>query len=103
MQRRERENLPAVLESAGWKIKGADGAAELLGSSPPPCFADEENGAEAAPKKYLRACLKIERDSVAAGYWRWPGRRGPRIPAAGGSAESMENAVSESDSKAIFL
>jgi transcriptional regulator with GAF, ATPase, and Fis domain len=29
MQRRERENLIAVLERAGWKIKGADGAAEL--------------------------------------------------------------------------
>jgi len=31
MQRRERENLIAVLERSGWKIKGADGAAELLG------------------------------------------------------------------------
>jgi transcriptional regulator with GAF, ATPase, and Fis domain len=31
MQRRERENLAAVLESAGWKIKGAGGAAEFLG------------------------------------------------------------------------
>ena len=34
MQRRERENLVAVLERAGWKIKGADGAAELLGIKP---------------------------------------------------------------------
>jgi transcriptional regulator with GAF, ATPase, and Fis domain len=34
MQRRERENLLAVLERAGWKIKGADGAAELLGVKP---------------------------------------------------------------------
>jgi transcriptional regulator with GAF, ATPase, and Fis domain len=34
MQRRERENLIAVLERAGWKIKGADGAAELLGVKP---------------------------------------------------------------------
>ena len=34
MQRRERENLIAVLERAGWKVKGADGAAELLGIKP---------------------------------------------------------------------
>jgi transcriptional regulator with GAF, ATPase, and Fis domain len=34
MQRRERENLIAVLERSGWKIKGADGAAELLGVQP---------------------------------------------------------------------
>jgi len=31
---RERENLGAVLEKANWKIKGADGAAELLGVKP---------------------------------------------------------------------
>jgi len=30
----ERENLMVVLEKAGWKIKGADGAAELLGVKP---------------------------------------------------------------------
>ncbi len=34
MQRRERENLLAVLEKTRWKIKGADGAAELLGVKP---------------------------------------------------------------------
>ena len=34
MQRRERENLVVVLENVGWKIKGADGAAELLGIKP---------------------------------------------------------------------
>jgi transcriptional regulator with GAF, ATPase, and Fis domain len=34
MQRRGRENLVAVLEKTGWKIKGADGAAELLGVKP---------------------------------------------------------------------
>jgi transcriptional regulator with GAF, ATPase, and Fis domain len=34
MQRRERENLVAVLEKAGWKIKGPDGAAELIGLKP---------------------------------------------------------------------
>jgi transcriptional regulator with GAF, ATPase, and Fis domain len=34
MQRRERENMVAVLESARWKIKGPDGAAELLGVKP---------------------------------------------------------------------
>ena len=34
MIRRERENLVAVLERAGWRIKGASGAAELLGVKP---------------------------------------------------------------------
>ena len=34
MQRRERDNLLVVLEKTGWKIKGADGAAELLGVKP---------------------------------------------------------------------
>ena len=34
MQQRERENLLMVLEKTGWKIKGADGAAELLGVKP---------------------------------------------------------------------
>lgn len=31
LQRRERENLLIILEKADWKIKGAEGAAELLG------------------------------------------------------------------------
>ena len=31
LQQRERENLLIILEKADWKIKGADGAAELLG------------------------------------------------------------------------
>lgn len=34
MQRRERENLVTVLQKTNWKIKGADGAAELLGVNP---------------------------------------------------------------------
>jgi DNA-binding NtrC family response regulator len=34
LQRRERDNLIAVLEKANWKIKGRDGAAELLGVNP---------------------------------------------------------------------
>ena len=34
MQRRDRENLFAVLQKSGWKIKGVDGAAELLGIKP---------------------------------------------------------------------
>jgi transcriptional regulator with GAF, ATPase, and Fis domain len=34
MQRRERENLLVVLEKTRWKIKGPDGAAELLGVKP---------------------------------------------------------------------
>jgi DNA-binding NtrC family response regulator len=34
MRRRERENTHAVLTKASWKIKGVDGAAELLGVKP---------------------------------------------------------------------
>ncbi len=34
MRRRERENLRAVLERTGWKVKGSDGAAALLGLKP---------------------------------------------------------------------
>jgi DNA-binding NtrC family response regulator len=34
MRRRERDNLFAVLRKAAWKIKGVDGAAELLGVKP---------------------------------------------------------------------
>jgi len=34
MERHERDNLLAALEAAHWKIKGADGAAELLGVKP---------------------------------------------------------------------
>ncbi len=34
IQRRERENLWIILQKTGWKIKGADGAAELLGIKP---------------------------------------------------------------------
>ena len=34
LQRRERDNLIAVLEKANWKVKGRDGAAELLGVNP---------------------------------------------------------------------
>jgi len=34
MQRRERENLIALLNHAGWKIKGPEGAAERLGIKP---------------------------------------------------------------------
>jgi transcriptional regulator with GAF, ATPase, and Fis domain len=34
LKRRERENLLVILQKANWKIKGADGAAELLGVKP---------------------------------------------------------------------
>jgi transcriptional regulator with GAF, ATPase, and Fis domain len=34
LQRRERDNLLLVLNKANWKIKGPDGAAELLGVKP---------------------------------------------------------------------
>jgi DNA-binding NtrC family response regulator len=39
IRRRERENLFVVLQKAGWKIKGVDGAAELLGVKPNTLFA----------------------------------------------------------------
>ena len=38
MRRRERENLLAILQKTGWKIKGVGGAAELLGVSPTTLF-----------------------------------------------------------------
>jgi DNA-binding NtrC family response regulator len=34
LQRRERDNLLLILQKANWKIKGPDGAAELLGVNP---------------------------------------------------------------------
>jgi len=34
IRRRDRENIFAVLRKTGWKIKGVDGAAELLGMKP---------------------------------------------------------------------
>lgn len=34
LERRERDNLLAVLQQANWKIKGREGAAELLGVNP---------------------------------------------------------------------
>jgi transcriptional regulator with GAF, ATPase, and Fis domain len=34
IRRRECENIFAVLQKTGWKIKGADGAARLLGVKP---------------------------------------------------------------------
>jgi len=34
LQRRERDNLLVALERANWKIKGPDGASELLGVKP---------------------------------------------------------------------
>jgi transcriptional regulator with GAF, ATPase, and Fis domain len=38
MLQRERANLLAVLETTRWKIKGPDGAAELLGLKPTTLF-----------------------------------------------------------------
>jgi DNA-binding NtrC family response regulator len=39
IRQREHQNLFAVLQRAGWKVKGAGGAAELLGVSPTTLFA----------------------------------------------------------------
>jgi transcriptional regulator with GAF, ATPase, and Fis domain len=38
LERRERENLLVVLRKANWKIKGPEGAAELLGVKPTTLF-----------------------------------------------------------------
>jgi len=38
LERRERENLLVILQKANWKIKGPDGAAELLGVKPTTLF-----------------------------------------------------------------
>ena len=38
LERREHENLLVVLQKANWKIKGPDGAAELLGVKPTTLF-----------------------------------------------------------------
>jgi transcriptional regulator with GAF, ATPase, and Fis domain len=35
LERLERDNLLLVLQAANWRIKGRDGAAELLGIKPP--------------------------------------------------------------------
>jgi transcriptional regulator with GAF, ATPase, and Fis domain len=34
LQRREREDLLVILQKTNWRIKGADGGAELLGVEP---------------------------------------------------------------------
>jgi transcriptional regulator with GAF, ATPase, and Fis domain len=34
MHRRERENLLVILRKSNWRVKGPDGAAELLGVKP---------------------------------------------------------------------
>lgn len=39
MRRRQRQNLLAVMQKTGWRIKGVGGAAELLGVSPTTLFA----------------------------------------------------------------
>jgi transcriptional regulator with GAF, ATPase, and Fis domain len=39
IRRRERDNVFAVLQKTSWKIKGVDGAAELLGVKPNTLFA----------------------------------------------------------------
>jgi transcriptional regulator with GAF, ATPase, and Fis domain len=52
MRHRERENLFAVLQKADWKIKGADGAAELLGGKAHHLdFPDGKDGLEATRLK----------------------------------------------------
>ena len=45
LERFERDNLLLVLEAANWKIKGPDGAAELLGVKPLLCFQGWTSGA----------------------------------------------------------
>src|SRR5262249_2945120 len=57
MRRRERENLLAILEKTQWKIKGVDGAAELLGGeSRHFVLAHKKDGLQATYGKDARAC-----------------------------------------------
>jgi DNA-binding NtrC family response regulator len=57
MRRRERQNLFAVLQKAGWKIKGVDGAAELLGVKPTTLIARiEKMGLKRPAGKNAQAC-----------------------------------------------
>lgn len=51
MHRRERENLLAVLDRSGWRIKGAGGAAELLGIKPTTLLSRMKKMELARPKK----------------------------------------------------
>jgi hypothetical protein len=52
IRRRESESLFAVLQKTGWKIKGVDGAAELLGLKPTTLnLADRKDGFEATGLK----------------------------------------------------
>lgn len=51
LQRRERENLLVILEKANWKIKGPDGAAELLGVKPTTLFSRMKKMSISPPHK----------------------------------------------------
>ena len=61
IRRRERENLFVVLQKAGWKIKGVDGAAELLGVKPNTLFARIEKMGLKRPA----------RNNVSEIFWPW--------------------------------
>ena len=63
MRRRERQNLFAVLQKAGWKVKGVGGAAELLGVSPTTLFARIEK------MGLKRAVLPQENTSPGSGSY----------------------------------
>jgi DNA-binding NtrC family response regulator len=61
IRRRERENLFVVLQKAGWKIKGVDGAAELLGVKPNTLFARiEKMGLKRPARKNAQDCETSE-------------------------------------------
>jgi DNA-binding NtrC family response regulator len=58
MRHRERENLFAVLQKASWKIKGVDGAAELLGVKPNTLFARIEKMGLKRPLERMHKTVK---------------------------------------------
>ena len=51
IERLERDNLVLVLEAANWKIKGPDGAAELLGVKPTTLIARMEKWGVKKPER----------------------------------------------------
>jgi DNA-binding NtrC family response regulator len=58
MRRRERENLFAVLQKTSWKVKGVDGAAELLGVKPNTLFARIEKMGLKRPLERMQKAVK---------------------------------------------
>jgi DNA-binding NtrC family response regulator len=55
LQRRERENLLIALKKTGWRIKGANGAAELLGVKPTTLISRIKKMGVKSMRQYIKA------------------------------------------------